>query len=159
MKRTAGILLGLIVMTTMLCAGLLSAQDQPADNMQLLKEKMSADKKLLVASNMGLTESEAKGFWPIYDTYQTELDKINERTKRLIADYAGNYETMTDEAAQKLLDEGLAIDRDRQKLRESFMPKFREILTAKKVARYYQLENKINSVINYDLAGRIPLVK
>jgi len=146
-------------MTTMLCAGLLSAQDQPADNMQLLKEKMSADKKLLVASNMGLTESEAKGFWPIYDTYQTELDKINERTKRLIADYAGNYETMTDEAAQKLLDEGLAIDRDRQKLRESFMPKFREILTAKKVARYYQLENKINSVINYDLAGRIPLVK
>ncbi|HQO76987.1 MAG TPA: hypothetical protein PLG17_00590 [Thermodesulfobacteriota bacterium] len=159
MKRTAGILLGLIVMTTMLCAGLLSAQDQPADNMQLLKEKMSADKKLLVASNMGLTESEAKGFWPIYDTYHTELDKINERTKRLIADYAGNYETMTDEAAQKLLDEGLAIDRDRQKLRESFMPKFREILTAKKVARYYQLENKINSVINYDLAGRIPLVK
>ena len=159
MKRNAGILLGLIVMTTMLCAGLLSAQDQPADNMQLLKEKMSADKKLLVASNMGLTESEAKGFWPIYDTYQTELDKINERTKRLIADYAGNYETMTDEAAQKLLDEGLAIDRDRQKLRESFMPKFREILTAKKVARYYQLENKINSVINYDLAGRIPLVK
>jgi hypothetical protein len=35
-------------------------QGQSADNMQILREKIKADKKLLVAANMGLTESEAK---------------------------------------------------------------------------------------------------
>lgn len=158
-KHNVGIISVLVVAVTLLLVGPTLAQDQPADNMQILREKMSADKKLLVASNMDLTESEAKAFWPIYENYQAELEKLNERTKKLISDYAATYKTMTDEVAKSLLDEGLAIERDRQKLRESFLPKFREVLSDKKVARYYQLENKINALIIYELAGRIPLVK
>ena len=53
------------------------AQDKPADNMQILREKIKADKKLLVATNMQLTEAEAKNFWPIYEDYQKDLQKIN----------------------------------------------------------------------------------
>jgi hypothetical protein len=52
------------------------AQDKPADNMQILRDKLKADKKLVVATNMELTESEAKGFWPIYEQYQKDLQKI-----------------------------------------------------------------------------------
>jgi len=64
------------------------AQDKPADNMQILREKIKADKKLLVAANMELTESEAKNFWPIYEDYQKELQKINERLGKLLESYA-----------------------------------------------------------------------
>ena len=68
-----------IVMMLFGFAPLRAAQDKPADNMQILRDKLKADKKLLVASNMELTESEAKGFWPIYDEYQKELQKLNQR--------------------------------------------------------------------------------
>src|SRR5512139_2000740 len=63
-------------------------QDKPADNMQILREKVKADKKLMVAANMELTESEAKGFWPVYEQYQHELANFNQRIGRLIASYA-----------------------------------------------------------------------
>ena len=64
------------------------AQDRPADTMQLVREKVRADKKLLVAQNMGLSEAEAKGFWPVYEGYQQELDKIYTRMGKVITDYA-----------------------------------------------------------------------
>src|SRR5512139_196534 len=63
-------------------------QDKPADNMQILRDKIKADKKLVVAANMELTESEAKGFWPVYEQYQHELANFNQRIGRLIASYA-----------------------------------------------------------------------
>lgn len=135
------------------------AQDKPADTMQLVREKIRADKKLFIGQNMQLTESEAKAFWPLYDRYQNDLAKLNDRTIKLIQEYAKNYKTLTDEAAQKLLDEFLAIDADRLKLRESYLPQFMSAFPAKRVARYYQLENKIHAVISYDLARQIPLVR
>ena len=67
------------------------AQDKPADNMQILRDKIKADKKLLVATNMELTESEAKGFWPIYDEYQKDLQKINRRIVSLLESYAADF--------------------------------------------------------------------
>ena len=77
----------------------------------------------------------------------------------MIRNYAMNLENMSDEAAKKMLDEWLALEMERQKMREAYLPKFREVLPDKKVARYYQLENKILAVVNYELAAEIPLVK
>ncbi|MGZ6276934.1 MAG: hypothetical protein ACXWMI_12640 [Syntrophales bacterium] len=135
------------------------AQDKPADTNQLVREKLQADKKLFVAENMQLSEAEAKAFWPVYESYQKYMDKIMERTKNLIDDYAKNYETMTDATAKKLTDEMLAIENDRLKLREAYLLKFRKVLPDKKVARFYQLENKSFAVMNYRAAEVIPLVK
>ena len=80
------------------------AQDQPADNMDILADKVKADKKLVVADNMGLTESEAKAFWPVYDAYQKELQQINDRLYAVILAYAEAYKKgpVTDAAAKKL---------------------------------------------------------
>ena len=135
------------------------SQDKPADNMQIVREKIRADKKLFLATNMELTASEAKGFWPLYDRYQKDMENLGERTLALIRNYAMNFENMSDEAAKKMLDEWLALEMERQKIREAYLPKFREVLPDKKVARYYQLENKILAVVNYELAAEIPLVK
>jgi hypothetical protein len=135
------------------------SQDKPADTMQIVREKIRADKKVFVAVNLELTDSEAEAFWPIYDNYQKELDNLADRFIKLIEDYARNYETMSDEAAMKLLDEYLAIEGEHQRLRQAYLPKFREALPNKKVVRYYQLENKIDAVIDYELAAKIPLVE
>jgi hypothetical protein len=137
------------------------SQDKPADNMQILRDKVKADKKLVVAANMDLTESEAKGFWPVYEQYQKDLATINQRIARLIESYAADYRanTLTDEKAQKLTAELVAIGQAEGGLQASYVPKLSKVLPAKKVARYLQIENKIRAAVKYELAAEIPLVK
>ena len=138
-----------------------AAQDKPADNMQILRDKIKADKKLLVAANMELTEKEAKAFWPVYDQYQKDLAAINQRIGKLIESYAADYQanTMTDEAAKKLIAEFVAIEKAEAGLKESSVPKLSKVLPPKKVARYLQIENKIRALVKYELAREIPLVQ
>ncbi len=135
------------------------AQDKPADNMQIVLEKIRADKKLLVAENMQLTESEAKAFWPVYNQYQDELFLLRSRTVKLIKDYADAYEKMNNERAKKLMDEYITIETLGPKLRQTYLPKFRKVLPEVKVARYYQIENKIRAALMYEIGANIPLAK
>ena len=148
-------------MMTVLALGAtaLQAQDKPANNMDLVREKIKADKKLVVAEAMALTEAESKAFWPVYDAYQGDISKINQRTVKLIQDYAASYKAMTDPVAGKLLDEAIAIEKDRAALFATYRPKFSAVLPATKVARYYQIENKIDAIVNLEMAAGIPLVK
>jgi len=136
-------------------------QDKPADNMQILRDKVKADKKLVVAANMQLTESEAKAFWPVYEQYQKDLAAINQRIGKLIESYAADYRanTMTDEKAKKLTAEFVAIEKAEAGLKEAYVPKLSKVLPAKKVARYLQIENKIRALVKYELAREIPLVQ
>jgi hypothetical protein len=136
------------------------AQDKPASNMEILRQKIKADKKLVVAANMELTEAEAKGFWPVYDAYQADLQMLNERLGKLIGRYAEVYnnKTLTNEAAQSLLDEALAIEQAEVAMKQSYVPKLSAALPATKVARFLQIENKIRAAIKYELAEGIPLV-
>ncbi len=136
-------------------------QDKAADNMQILREKVKADKKLLVATNMELTESEAKGFWPVYEGYQKDLGAINQRIIKLIESYAADYRanTLTDEKAKKLIDELVAIEQAEAGLKASSVPKLSKVLPQKKVARYLQIENKIRAAVKYELAAQVPFVQ
>jgi hypothetical protein len=136
------------------------SQDKPADNMEILLEKIKADKKLLIAANMEMMESEAKGFWPVYEAYQKDLDAIYRRIGKLIDSYAADYRanTLTDDKAKTLIDELVAIEQAEGGLQASYVPKLSKVLPPKKVARYLQIENKIRAVLKYDLAANIPLV-
>jgi hypothetical protein len=138
-----------------------AAQDKPADNMQILRDKIKADKKLVVATNMELTESEAKGFWPIYDQYQKDLQKINRRIANLLESYAADFrgKSLTDDKARKLIEEAVAIEQAEANLKSTYAPKLSKVLPMRKVARYLQIENKIRAVIKYDLAQGVPLVQ
>jgi Spy/CpxP family protein refolding chaperone len=163
MKRTnlAILVLILAAMMTILVVSPAVSQDKPADNMQILRDKVKADKKLLVAANMELTESEAKGFWPVYEKYQKDLSAINKRIARLIMSYAEGYRAgnITDEKARKLTSELVAIQKSEGGLQASYVPKLSKVLPPKKVARYLQIENKIRAAVKYDLAAEIPLVE
>ena len=142
-------------------APLNAAQDKPADNMQILRDKIKADKKLVVATNMELTESEAKGFWPIYEQYQKDLQKINQRIVSLVDSYADDFKSkkLTDDKAKKLIDEAMAIEQAEVNLKSTYAPKLSKALPVIKVARYLQIENKIRTVVKYDLAQGVPLAR
>ena len=149
------VLMGLVMVWPFLA----SAQDRPADNMQFVVEKIRADKKLFIAENMQFTEAEAKAFWPVYEQYQDELFLLRARTMKLINDYAEAYEKMTNDTAKSLLDEYMTIESLGLKLRQTYLPKFRKVLPDVKVVRYFQIENKINAALIYELAAKIPLIK
>jgi hypothetical protein len=157
-KRTLGVAMAIMLFGF---APLNAAQDKPADNMQILRDKIKADKKLVVATNMELTESEAKSFWPVYDTYQKDLQSINRRIAGLLDRYAADFhsKSLTDDKAKKLIDEVLAIEQSEAYLKSTYAPKLSKALPVIKVARYLQIENKIRAVIKYDLAQGVPLVR
>ena len=141
------------------------AQDKAMSNteMEILRQKISADKKLVVASNMDLSEADAKAFWPIYDAYQKDLQQINERIGKGLAAYAEALKegkgTIPDATAKKLLDEMVAIEEAEVALKRSYIPKLNAVLPAAKVARYIQMETKIRSLVRFDLAANVPLVQ
>jgi hypothetical protein len=157
-KKTLGVLMALMLLGFVTDGG---AQDKPADNMQILRDKLKADKKLVVATDMELTESEAKNFWPIYNEYQKDLQKINRRIVALLESYAADFrnKSLTDDKAKKLIDEATAIEQAEVNLKSTYAPKLSKTLPVRKVARYLQIENKIRAVIKYDLAQGVPLVQ
>ena len=134
---------------------------QTAGEVQATREALRANKKLVVAHNMNLTEAEDKAFWPIYDQYQAAIQKLNDRRYNLIMEYAKNYNanTVTDENAASLLKEALSIETDRVALKNSYVPKFGAVLPPKKNARYFQIENKVESMLLCEIYDQIPLVK
>jgi hypothetical protein len=139
----------------------LPAAAQTASDMQILAQKIKADKKLVVAANMQLTEEESKGFWPVYDAYQADLQKINGRLLGTIKRYADAYNkgSVSDEAAKKLINEAIAIEEAEVKLKRSYVPRLEKVIPGMKVARYLQIENKIRAIGKYELATQIPLVQ
>ena len=135
------------------------AQDKPADNMEVMREKLRADKKAVVAEVLQLTEGEAKAFWPVYNAYQSDMVSQYDRLMTLIDRYDKAYDAMTDETATKLLTDYLGLEKAHVALLTSHLPRFQKVLPPRKVARLYQIENKLRALVNYELARQIPFVK
>jgi hypothetical protein len=151
-----------VLLLSFLFVGSVQAQEANQMNMEILKEKVKADKKLIVASNMNLNDAEAKNFWPLYDGYQKELEQINQRLISTIKGYADAFNAgkgeISDDHAKKLLGEALGVEESEVKLRQSYAAKLGKVLPATKVARYLQIENKIRAIVKFELAAQIPLV-
>ena len=137
------------------------AQTTSTANMDILRQKIKADKKLVVADNLKLTDAEGTAFWPVYEAYQKDLQQINQRLASTIKAYATAYNKgpVSNEMAKTLLDEAVAIDDAEAKLKSSYVPKILAALPAAKGARYIQIENKIRAALRYELAAGIPLVE
>ena len=144
---------------TGLVSGAASAQDKPADQMELLREKARVDKKLVVAEALALTESEAKAFWPVYNAYQSDMVSHYDKAFQFIDRFSKAYDSMSGDTAMKLLNDYLALETSHLALLKSYVPRFQKVLPAIKVARLYQVENKMRALVNYELGRQIPLVK
>lgn len=136
------------------------AQDKPFDgtDLQALRTAVKTDKKALVASTVKLTDAEAKKFWPLYGAYQLKLDTLNRRKARAFEDLVSRDKPISDAQAKGLLTESLAIADEEVKALRAYQNRLNRALPPRKVARYLQLENKIRTVQDYDIAGALPLV-
>ena len=126
---------------------------------ELLRSDVKTKKVAIITEVIQFTNEEAKVFWPVYREYDFELSKIGDGRLELIKDYAQNYETMTDEKARDLVERALKLEGKRTKLKKKYFKKFDKVLPSKTVAKFFQLENQINLLIDLQIASELPLIK
>ncbi len=130
-----------------------------AASLVTLRREVHQDKRGVIERGLELTPAEAKRFWPLYNRYQRDLDRIIERQNRAVLDYIEADASITDANAKRIAAEMMKADSDEQRLREKQLRKFLSVLPAKKAVRYMQLENRIRMVVRYDITEQLPLVQ
>jgi Spy/CpxP family protein refolding chaperone len=126
---------------------------------QLLRSDIRSAKKQIIAENMKLTDAQAGKFWPVYDAYTQETTKLGDATYALVKEYAQNYDNMTDAQADSLVEKMATLDVQTATLRQEWIPKFRKVLTGKQSALFFQLDRRINLLLDLQFAANIPIVK
>ena len=135
------------------------AQDNVTDqDIEMLRKNLRAQRKEITAQNMTLTADEATKFWPIFDQYRQAAIKANDERWALIKDYAANYNTMTDAQAQDYIKRSTDVDQQLLALRMKYVPVFEKVISAKKTALWYQIDRRIDLLINLQLSTQIPMV-
>ena len=149
------LILGIIVM---FMASMVMAQTTN-DYIELTRSVLQTEKKAAIAEVMQLTEAEATLFWPLYNEFNEKAYIIGNEQVKIIFDYAENFENLTDEKADEIWTSYLQVQTDYLKLKKQYYKKFKKILSARKAAQYLQAENKIQALINAQLAIEIPFIE
>ena len=129
------------------------------NDIEMLRADLRAQRKEITAQNMNLTADEATKFWPIFDQYRQEAIKINDDRWALIKDYAANYSTMADAQAQSYITRSNSIDEQLMALRMKYVPLFEKVISPRKTALWFQIDRRIDLLINLQLSSNIPMVK
>jgi len=112
-----------------------------------------------VAENMGLTEEQAAAFWPVYNGYRASLGRVTERTMRLLADFANDYEegTLTKKQARNLMEELLSIERAKIKVKRTYVKRFCDVLPPEQALQLFRLENEMDGLLRAEAYRAFPL--
>lgn len=148
----------LSILSIVLASAAIYAQAEN-DYLELARDVLKTEKKAAIAELMQLTEAESTPFWELYNEYQGKLYVVANKRIAIIRDYAEHFETMTDEKADELWLKSLAYAQEVLKLEKQYYNKFKKILPAGKAARFFQAENKIETMIDAQLALEIPLIE
>lgn len=133
---------------------------QDADSyLEVLKSEIKTDKKAIITETMGFTEQESQAFWPIYNEFEHELSKLSDKRISNIKDFAANYDSLSDKKADELLMNSFSYLEDRLSLNKKYYKKFAEALTPTVAAKYMQLENQIQLILDLSIAANLPLAK
>jgi succinate dehydrogenase flavin-adding protein (antitoxin of CptAB toxin-antitoxin module) len=158
--------LSVFLSALVLCGGSLMAQSYstplPTVNdkdVALLRQNLQAESKKIVTKNMQLSDAEAATFWPLYDEYTAEVRKVNDTRFGLIKQYAKVYKTMTAEEADSITRLLAEADQTIISLRMQYLPKFQQILPGTKAALFMQLDRRLDSLFNVQMASQLPAIK
>jgi hypothetical protein len=124
---------------------------------QVLLKRVMEDKRSVYAASLELSDSEGRAFWPIYDDYEAKVKQLDDRFLALVNRFAAEYDTLSDVEAAEMLEEKMAIEKDRMALKQTYTRKVAKALPAKKALRYAQVETRIENMIRRDVYGLIPL--
>jgi hypothetical protein len=136
-----------------------SNQTGSYEDINLFRKDVRSLKKQIIAANMDLTDTEAQQFWPIYDRYTAELARLLDPKYALLKDYAQNYTTFTSEEAEKYIKGRAAVDESVMKLRLKFFPIFRQVLSGRATALFFQLDWRLGLIIDLQLASQTPFIE
>ncbi len=135
------------------------AKPDITSDIELTRSAIQLKRQAIVTGAMDLNEAEAQAFWPLYREYRLEMFTVNDRYVTALVTYLDNYDNLSDQLAEKLLNDYLSIEKARLDVKGKYVPRFRKVLPSKKVARFFQVDNKLDALINAELASEIPLVR
>jgi hypothetical protein len=136
--------------------------DEPGDitsEIALTRAAIQVRRQALVTAVMDFEAKEAEAFWPLYREYRLAMARVNDGFVKLVGEYLGSWDKLTDDAASRMLNEYLGIERARTAVKTEYVPKFGAAMPARKVARFFQIDNKLDAVMNAELARMIPLAR
>ena len=152
----------LVLLALAISLGLTSnagAQIEGSDANRLTRSAVQAERQAIIATILQLDETERAVFWPLYQEYRNDLNAaINSRVD-FLDQYFASYETLTDKEAVALLERHLAWEQEALKIRTKHAKKMSKALSGRTVAKFFQIENKMDIIIDYEMAGEIPLIK
>jgi len=151
---------GMATLLLLLMSGPVFGQTHDPEALAAARAELQAERQEILRQELRLTESESLSFWPIYDNYRRDMMQVRDRQVEMITGYLQAYDSgeLRDSYADKLLKDYFTIENDVLKVKKKYLPKFRKNLSALHVARFYQIENKIDAEIDVNLADMIPLV-
>ena|SRR5882757_9291294 len=129
------------------------------DAIETTRDQVRSDRKALVAKAMKLSDDEGQAFWPVYDEYASELTKISDRTVTLITEFADNYRDLPDAEALRMITDSLSIEREKLAVKQRYTQRFAAVLSGKKVARFFQVDRRLDAVVLLNVTQAISLVE
>lgn len=130
-----------------------------AEEIALLRSMAQTERTATVGQHMVLTATEGQAFWPLYNQYRADVAAAQDKRIKLITDYAAKYETLNDADARRLLDDYFDYQSNVLNVRRNYVSKFAKVLPGTKLARFFQIENKLDAVVDLTIASEIPLSK
>jgi hypothetical protein len=173
MRRIVWFIVGVVVSFCVFPRSKIFAQDANqvtmpiADNsqavsdqdIQMLRKDLRAQRKQIIAANMNLSGAEAEKFWPVYEQYVSDLMKRNGTKYALIKKYIQTQGNLTDTEAESAVDQWVGVDQSVAELRKKYIPSFRKALSPKNTALFYQLDRRVQLMIDLQLASSIPMIQ
>lgn len=130
---------------------------QERDMIEVLRAQINTDRQAVVALNMELSEKQSEAFWPVYKEYHQDRDGLMDKRVKLLVEFRDNQVGMTAEQAKQILDDALKLEKKINDLKRKYVSDFEKVLGPRHTLRYYQIENKLDTIINYELASVVPL--
>jgi hypothetical protein len=128
-------------------------------DLELTRAAIQVRRQAIVTAVMDLESREAEAFWPLYRDYRAAMATVNDRYVKLLVGYLETFDALTDDGAKGLLNEYMSIERARIDVKGRYVPRFGKVLPARKLARFFQIDNKLDAVIAADMARLIPLAR
>ena len=129
------------------------------EDIQMLRKDIRSQRKQIIAANMNLSDSEAEKFWPVYEQYVSDLVKLNGTKYALIKQYIQTKGALNDAEAEAAVNQWVSVDQSVGELRKKYVPLFRKVLTARNTALFYQLDRRVQLMIDLQLASSIPMIQ
>ncbi len=122
----------------------------------VVRANMQADRTTLITAGMNFNDKDGAAFWPIYEQYEYERSRLDDRRAAVIKQYAQKYPTLTDAEAKAMAEQMLDCESRLAELKKKYYKKFNKVLPALTVTKFFQLERRIDLLMDMQVEAALP---